>query len=588
MTDRLDSWKEIAAHLNRQVRTVQRWEKSEGLPIHRHIHATRGTVFALKSELDGWLHARTAPSSSPGSTSTTPDSEASDQTSTRSTAWLNPGRAVLATLALALAWFGIGNSSLLSSDSTPLKARIVVLPFRTLGTEPIEAAVSTGFLEEVITHLARLQPERLAVIGRTSAVRFGDAQRSPEEIGQELDVGYVVEGSLKRQGDRLRVTTRLLHVERGDLVWSEAFDLDGKDLFLAEQRVSQSVARGVGNKLLGVTAPLTTTSSVDPKAHDALLRGRYLFHKGTGTGFRDSRVHFETALKLSPDLVEAHVGLAHAHNLLGRYGYLPPADTFPAGRAAAARALELDPHCAEAHASLALARFYFDWDFPEAARGFQRAIELAPGLALAHHWYAHFLSAMGLHDEAIREVRVAQELEPLWALITSDAAWFYYRARKFDQAIEASERALEMEPGNTSAATCQASSLTRLGKPSEAWTALRRYLVENELLERIGAREDGSPEECLDSYWRWARESIERASKKGYVAPINHAYAASASNGTDDALHWLEVGLETRDRGPLLTLVHPHFDGLRDDPRFQAIVDAVGFPEDPTALLTPR
>jgi TolB-like protein/tetratricopeptide (TPR) repeat protein len=585
LTDRLDSWKEIAAHLNRQVRTVQRWEKTEGLPVHRHVHASRGTVFALRNELDDWLRARTAPAAVPAAV---PGSGPVDQANEPLRSWRTPGRMLLIGLALALIGLGLASSGIFRSSQPPEKVRVVVLPFRTLGTEPIDAAVSTGFLEEVITHLARIEPERLAVIGRTSAMRFADTRRSPAEIGHELGVSYVLEGSLKRQADRLRVTTRLVSAGGEELIWSETFDLEVTDLFLAEQRVSQTVARSVGRELLGVAAPLTVTSPADPEAHDAWLRGRYLFHKGTRAGFLDSREHFEAALERSPNMVEAHVGLAHAHNLLGRFGHLAPADTFPAGKAAALRALEIDPHCAEAHASLALALFYFDWDFPAAAREFQRAIELAPGLALAHHWYAHFLSAMGLPDEAICEVRIAQELEPLWALITSDAAWFYYRARRFDEAIAASRRALDIEPTHGSAATCLAASLVRTGEETLAWSELRAFLESSGTLPHIPNIDEGGPDRSLETYWEWARAGSVAAAKQRYIAPVIHAFNASAAGNIEQALHWLEVGLESRDRGPLLTLIHPHFDPLRDDGRFQRIIEAVGFPADPAVLLPSR
>ena len=573
--ERLDSWKEIAAHLNRQVRTVQRWEKSEGLPIHRHVHGSRGTVFALRSELDEWLERRTE------STLPSPEPVASTRTGRRLGLLFVPAALAL----LAVGWITTGGESVVASAPVDGPIRLAVLPFDSLGAEPLAEPVTTGFLEELITQMSRVDSERVAVIGRTSSIRFGNSGLSLSEIRRELGVDFVLEGSLRVAGDDLRVTARLVHAELRDQLWAGTFDIDVQDLFRAEVRVAQRVAEAVAEALLATRVAVATPASVDPIAHEAWLTGRYLWHEGTRRGFLESREHFEAALEIDPDFVAAHVGLAHAHNLLGRYGHLPPKETFPRARAEAQLALDLDPNAAEAHAALALTRFYYDWDFPGAATSFQRAIQLAPESGLVHHWYAHFLSAMGLHDLAIHEVSVARALEPMWPLVSSDAAWFYFRARRFEEAIEASRHALILEPAHGSAASCLVGSLRRLDRGGEAWPELRRLLAGGGLFEENPGLAKADAEAGFAAYWEWVRAENEDGSERTYVPPFSRVFSLDAAAEPEAVMDWLEEAVRVRDRAPLLMRVHPHFDPLRDDRRFMELVESVGFPADASELI---
>ncbi len=579
--ERLESWKAIAGHLNRDVRTVQRWERGEGLPVHRHAHDQRGTVFALRAELDAWLASRTE---SPAPFVPEPVRATSTASSRRLRgAGVALFAAVAAAGALWIPWRSVDR------PAVPARQRMIVLPLEALGPDPVSEPVSHGFLEDIINRVSALDAERLVVLGRTSSLTVGASRRSPAQIGRDLGVAHVLEGSLKRQGESLLVTARLLDAAREEPIWTFTKELDARDLRGAERELSGAIARAVARELLDserdVDAEPAFASATSERAHDAWLRGRYLWNKGTGDGFAASIEHFEAALVIDPDYVDAHVGLAYAYNMLGRYGHRAPGAVFPQGAASARRAIELAPNNAEAHAALALVSCYYEWDFERAAEEFQLAIALRPGLALGHHGYAHFLSAMGLHDAAIEQVRVAQELEPLWPLVTSDAAWFYFRARRYDEAIEACRRALELEPSYSSALTCLVSSLCALGREDLAWSELYDDLGVRGLRAAVGVTADTTPANGLDAYGRYEVAELERRAEKRYVSPFAQVFTRASTGDTEGVLDWLERGVRARDRIAVLMGIHPALDAYRDEPRFQRLLREVGVPADPTALL---
>lgn len=572
---KLDSWKQIAAYLEREVRTVQRWEKSEGLPVHRHHHGSRGTVFAFRSEVDAWLASRSSQQGPEPSNTSVPPNQVSE-TIQRS----GPGkrRALVGlVVALLIASVWLAASSGAGRESGAPGTRLLVLPLAAIGEDPLETTTGHGLHEELITGLARLAPERLSVIGRTSALRYGATGLSLAEIGDALGVEYVLEGSIRQREGALYVTSRLVRASEESEMWSANYSLDIEGLEQAERRVSRAICEALAIQLVGIdpTPPSNTTENSD--AHAAWLRGRYLWHKGTHAGFSASLPHFEQALEHDNDFVEAHVGLANSYNLIGRYGRQPASEVFPRGKAAAQRALELDPNCAEAHAALAMVHFYYDWDFEAAAREFETALRLGPELALTHHTYAHFLSCMGLHEQGLAAVRRARELEPLWPLVIADTAWFHYRARDFTRGAEESRRALELEPGMASAVLCLVACLRRLDEVEAAWVEMRSYLDSAGLLAKIPGLEGGDPETALRNVRLWMRAEVERAAEAGYVSAHSQVFSLTELDRDEEVLSWLEESLVTRDRVALLTLVHPAFDDLRKDARFQAIVDQVGF-----------
>jgi len=574
----LDSWKQIASHLNRDVRTAQRWEKQEGLPVHRHVHQSRGTVFAYTDEVDAWLRARTEPAAplvAPGVAPAVAPAPA------------QPSRVILVAALVALPliaftlWLVGRGSGPAPLETT--RSRLAILPFDSLGeglgAEASAAdATGSGLHEELISRMASLAPDRLAVIGRTSALRYAEAALSIAEIGAELSVDHVVEGSVRASGDGLRINVRLLRAREQDEVWSDSFDIAEPGVPDAERALCSAVAQALAGQLLDIERLRRSDGTQSSEARSAWLRGRYLWHKGQSDAIAASLEHFEAAIAADPEFAQAHVGLANAYNLLGRYGARPASDVYPQGKAAALRALELDPSSGEAHAALAMVAFYFDWDFDLAAKEFAEAVRLAPGVAFTHHVRGHFLSCLGRHEEALVSVRRARDLEPFWPLVVTDTAWFHFRAGRFEDAAEESRRALQLEPDNYSAARCLSDSLLQLGQAAEAWVAMRSWLDESGRLAEVPGANGAAPLEALrqTSLWEWSL--IEARAENGYVSPHSRLFTLARLGRRDDVLDGLEAGVRERCRISLLLEVHPLLAEYREEPRFRELVATVGLP----------
>ncbi|MGA9768966.1 MAG: hypothetical protein WBV94_07995 [Blastocatellia bacterium] len=593
-SDRLDSWKEIATYLGRQVRTVQRWEKQEELPVHRHQHDKFSTVYAYKSELDAWLSSRARLAASTNSLDAatsddmTYDSAApSDFTDDPAAPVALPasrffsGKAMAAALlvgliVIAVAAYLTGWRAYSTNAITDPRIRLAVLPFENLGGNPDQEWFSDGLTEEMITQLGRIQPERLGVIGRASVMRYKATKKSLEEIGGELNVDYILEGSVRRESERVRVTAQLIRVSDQMHLWAGTFDKDLPGILALQSEIATRIAHSFAPKLLENSSAITPRASTDnPAALDEYLKGRYTWNRGA---FEKSLEYFEQGVKLDPGFALAYTGLAEAHAMLGRYGRRPSADAFPKAKAAAEKAIEMDDTLAEAHSALALVKFYWDWDWAGAEKEFLRAIEINRALANAHHGYAHFLSAMGRHDEAIREVKLAEQLEPLSATINSDAGWFYFRARRFDEAIAVCRRAIEIEPTFSSAQTCIIDSLIHEGRFNEAWQEARGFLKSPEEVQMIAKLAGAEPKEALRKIRLWRLEQLRLRAKSEYVPPYQFVSAYAGLDERDSAFEWLEKGYVARDRIVLLMKVHPMFDPLRSDPRFDNLMRRVGLP----------
>lgn len=596
--DRLDSWKEIAVYLGRQVRTVQRWEKQEELPVHRHQHDKFSTVYAYKSELDEWMKRRAtlAASSSDAQLSDThidvltpddfihhpvadpPKIPASGRASNLFSSKATPIALLLGLIVIAAACL-IGWRVFFTSPISSSRIRLAVLPFENLGGNQDQDWFSDGLTEEMITQLGRLQPERLGVIGRASVMRYKATQKSLEEIGRELNVDYILEGSVRRESDRVRVTAQLIRASDQTHLWAGTFDKDLPGVLALQSEVATRIAHSFAPKLLSGSSVISPRASTgNAAALDEYLKGRYTWNRGTGKAFEKSLEYFEKGVQLDPQFALAYSGLAEAHAMIGRYGIRPPADTFPKAKAAAEKAIELDDSLAEAHAALALVKFYWDWNWDGAEKEFLRAIEINSALANAHHGYAHFLSAMGRHDEAISEVKLAQQLEPLSATINSDAGWFYFRARRFDEAITVCRRVLEIEPAFSSAQTCIVDALIHEGRFNEAWSEARSFLKSPEDVAMIAKLTESDPKEAIRKIRHWRLEQMKQRAKSEYVSPYQFASVYAGLNERDSAFEWLEKGYVARDRIVLLLKVHPMFDEIRSDPRFDNLIRRVGLP----------
>ena len=523
--DRLDSWKEIAAHLDREVRTVQRWERSEGLPVHRHLHQKLGSVYAFRPELDAWRRGR-------------------------------------------------GPEVDHSSDRK--RIMLAVLPIENWGRDPEQEYLSDGITEEMIVHLGRLNPDRLGVIARQSAMAYKGTKKRADEIGRELGVDYLVGGSARRQNDRVRVTAHLIDVRDQSEIWAEAYDRDLVDLFALQQEVAAVIAQRIHVALTPPVSP-PAARQADPQAYEAYLHGRFWLNKRTAEALAKAFSCFERAVAIDPNLALAHAGLADCYDLVAYYGTEPPKNVYPKARAAVERAIELDASLPEAHALLAEVTYLYDWDWPAAEQEFRRAIDLGPNCVVARQWYGVFLSLLGRHEEALAELRAAERLDPLSQLIGTQIGLCFYEARRYEESVTRLRQTLELDGGFPLAHTCLGMAYLQLSHYDEATAEFRTA-------QRISPT-DLTPVALL-GYVRAVTGKRSEAKKilQTLTAPakkrhVSTAYATLVQLALGDVPAALDLAERAcAERSGFLTRikVEPLLDRLRSEPRFEKLLCTVG------------
>ncbi len=601
---RLESWKEIAAYLDRDVRTVQRWEKSEGLPVHRHLHDKQGSVFAHRSEVDLWLAGRRL---SPGNGNDpdvgneapwSPGTEAAEPASPASPARLHEGHepdlmAIRAKASLRRSWIGpLVLWSLLGlvltagvwmligriGHSRPGPA-LAVLPFVNLGEERNQEFFSDGFTEELITQLGQQQGEGARVVALRSALGYRNTVKRPREIARELGVDYLLQGSVRRVGDRVRVTAHLVRAYDETHVWDHSYDRDVSDVLVLQRDVADAIAAGISLRLEPARAH---PRAVKPEAYVAYLKGRFLWNKRTPQDLYRALEQFRIAAQLDPTFAPTHVGMADCYALLGsaEMGTMAPKEAMPLAKREVMAALALDPALAEAHASLGHIRLIYEWDWDGAEESFRRAIELNPGYATAHQWYALYLSARGRSEDALAELRKAEELDPLSPAVKSAVAEAHYFARRYGEAATASQKALELDPNFILGYLNLGRALEMQGRFDEAITALRQGW---ELSGRApgmtlflghayAAKGDHRrAEEMLDLL----RHPPDFGGKPLYVPALFLAGIQGGLGDREGEIKSLQKALEERCEYLIYLEREPMADPIRKDPRFKALLKAV-------------
>jgi tetratricopeptide (TPR) repeat protein len=346
-----------------------------------------------------------------------------------------------------------------------------------------------------------------------------------------------------------------------------------------ETEIAQQIAHSLTIELIPNYPTIAARKSTrDSKAYEAFLKATYLFNKGTPEALKESVSYFQEAIRADPGFTLAYAGLADSYNLLGSYLVLPPKEAFPEAEKAAHKALELDGNSAEAHNALALAGFYYDWNWADAENHFKRAIALNPGYSRAHHWYAWYLSLLGRHTAALAEVRTAQELDPLSPQLNTDIGWFYYRARRYDEAIAQFKRTLQLEPGFIQGHVGLARAYLQKGMYSEASTQMREALSRSGAsAEEIAALAHSDP---IVGIRNLRRVTLERLKKDKTQSPaVAYAYAELyvLLGENDRALMWLDKAYAEHSYTLVFLKVEPAFDPLRSEPRFQSLLRRVGF-----------
>jgi len=437
--DRLDSWKEIAAYLGREVRTVQGWEKTEGLPIHRHQHARLGSVYAFKSELDQWREAR-RPTQEPAVTLDLSSSVSTTGKEARpSRHWAisaTAGFCILALLATSLVLWT--KSPAPSPGGIP--SSVVVLPFLDLSPQKDQEYFSDGLTEEIIDALTRVP--NLRVVARTSAFAYKGKAVDIRQIGDQLKVAAVLEGSVRKAGDQLRITAQLARVSDGYHLWSHTYDRNLRDIFAVQREISQAIA----DQLRAGEVPRQTQPR-DVEAWRFYQEGRYFFNQfETPVSERKAIERYQAAIGRDPNFAQAYAGMADAYAYMAEVFAVAPREVMPKAREAAEKALALDDSAAEAHVSLGIVKLDFDRDRDAGQREFIRAIQLNPGLGYAHHWYAHSLEAQGRLEEAMVEMKKAHDLDPFSIPINWDIASELLCAGRRAEALQQLDRAVELFP----------------------------------------------------------------------------------------------------------------------------------------------
>lgn len=452
---------------------------------------------------------------------------------------------------------------------------LAVLPFEPLAGNTDDAYLGLGLTDALITRLSNLR--RIAVRPTSAVRRYLGIERDPVEVGRLLQVDAVLDGTIRRSGDRLRISVQLVGVRDDAPLWATQFDARAADLFILEDSISQELAEGLRLRLSRQERDrLTRSATRHPEAYDAYLRGRYFWNRRTFEGLTKGIESFHRAIELDPEFALAYAGLADCRVLLPFYGPVAPRDVSPQAIAAAERALELDESLAEAHTSLAYARFIYERQWGEAERGFRRALELFPGYATAHQWYAFLLAARGRHGEAIAQARQARELDPLSLVINSDLGMVLCFARD-PAAEEQFRRTLELDPSFAYARFELGFALQQQGRLDEAVAEFARassMAPDNPVMQAAlgqALARAGRTEEA-----RQILASLEELSDREFVEASLFAFLWMGLGETDRAIDCLEDACDQGSRFVAFLATWSLYDPLRDHPRWPALLRRVG------------
>jgi TolB-like protein/Flp pilus assembly protein TadD len=460
------------------------------------------------------------------------------------------------------------------SRSLGAKKMLAVLPFENLGGDPEQEYFADGLTEEMIAHLGQLDPRRLGVIARTSAIQYKNTRKSIAEIAAELKVSYILEGSVRCEGNGARITAQLIEAQDQTHLWSASYDRDFRDLLSVQADVARQVGRAMSLELLPEGA--TKSPGFDPTAHEAYLRGRFYFGQRTEEGLKKAIASFETALSIEPNCARSYSGIADCCGLLSWFGALPPKVSGQKAAAAAKRAMEIDPTLCECHASQALVHFWYGWNWEAAEEEFLRAIELNPSYTSAYQWYAAYLNTQGRFDEAQAAQKSARELDPFSLILNMNVADPLFFSRQYDRAVQQLVALLEHEPRFFPA-------LFQLGR---VYVQMQMYQEAIEAFERAFefSRQQEARPALAHAYALSGRTSEARIILKEmkddntgrYVAAPMIARIYLGLGEFETALDWLEKGLEERSFWMVFLKRDPVYDPLQSHPRFAELLNITG------------
>ncbi|HTD22505.1 MAG TPA: tetratricopeptide repeat protein [Terriglobales bacterium] len=482
--------------------------------------------------------------------------------------------AVVTPIALALMVIAILNpwgwrDALLGKPGHPIRS-LAVLPLENLSGDPSQEYFADGMTDELTTDLAQIGS--LRVISRTSSMQYKYAHKSLPQIAQELNVDAVVEGSVQRTGDHVKIRAQLIEGHNDRHLWAENYESDLRDVLALQDNVARDIARKIRVELTPKEPTVQAASfQVNPAAYDAYLLGRYYFEQRNEQGLKKSIDYFNQAIAIDPNYALAYSGLADSYHVFGTYGIMPPDEAIAKSEAMARKALSIDNSLGEAHAVMADNLTTYHWDWAAAEPEYKRAIELNPSYATVREWYAEYLNAMGRPQEAIAEIKKAQEVDPISLITNAVIGRVFFMSRQYDQAIAQCKKTIEMDPSFPRTYVYLARVYEQKGMYDEAWTNYHKSRV---LMGSEPESQSIPPAKGLDaqSYWKqrlaWAQYDLKHGRKASFDLAVAYSYLGDK----DRAFEWLEKAYQEHNSWMAELKINPMNDPLRSDPRFQSLL----------------
>jgi TolB-like protein/DNA-binding winged helix-turn-helix (wHTH) protein/Tfp pilus assembly protein PilF len=490
------------------------------------------------------------------------------------TRWVIGALALVLSLMIFFAWRFRSRTPALSGIRS-----IAVLPLENLSADASQNYFADGMTDELITDLAQISA--LRVISRTSVMVYKGARKPLPQIARDLNVDAVVEGTVLRSGDQVRITAQLIEASTDKHLWSQSYEGELRDTLALQNRVASAIADEIRISLTPQEqAALKNAKVVNPEAYESYLKGRYFWNKRTADGLKVALAYFNEAIEEDPSYAQAYSGLADTYALLGdwQYAVMTSKEAFPKAKAAAIKALELDSSLSEAHTSLGYSLRAFDWDFDSAGKEFRRAIEINPGYATAHHWNAMNLGLLGRPKEALVEMRKAESLDPLSLIINADLAEFFLLTHSYDESVKQGRKIIEMDSAFAighkqlgdayllkqmdKEAVAELQEAVRLSRGSPICIAdlARAYVASGKMNEAMKLLSD-----------------LKKSSNTSFTNTPQIAMIYASMGDNDQAMRWLERAYEERFNPSIL--LRSGFDPLRSDPRFKELMRRIGLPE---------
>jgi len=568
---KLDSWKEIAAYIGRDPRTVQFWEKLEGFPVHRLNHNARASVYAYTAEIDAWLQARSG-AKAPAAQNPPEDvaSPVSSAAAAHLVVWIG---AALVCACLLAAWVWSARSRQHPAPTAPPESILAVLPFQNqTSTDDSLADEMTG---SVIADLGRIG--KVQVIAPFSVMGFKGSHLPLPEIAAQLHAPLLLQGTVAQVGDRIQATVELIGAQGAVHLWGSTYSRQAGNTAPVADEIASAIAVDVTRRITG-SAPrvVLAPKTVDPRARHLYLAARFYWNQRDLPGLQQAISLYGQALKIDPKYAAAYAGQAEAYDLMTDGGAMTDGQAFRTAKAAARRALAIDPDSSEAYSALAFATYRQDWKFGEAEEYFRKAIDLDPDSAVAHQWYGEFLGDLRRFDASIAELRKAKDLDPLSPMVGCDLADGYLHAGRLREADAELRRVLELYPDFLYAHLYRLSVALRAGDFATAQSEAQIYAARSG--ERTPAQVVEIERLAAAGKMAEARVALHRLIANNHVMPYSAAQLYFVTGQTEQGYAVLEEAYRQHSWWLVTMLVDPGFAPVRTQPRFLDVARRVGLP----------